>query len=68
MLTHGKAYEDLRYLCKNIGSRVSGSPQAAAAVAWGQQLMESYDFDTVFFAGSDGAFTGYAEQKSRHTS
>ncbi len=48
MLTHGKAYEDLRYLCKNIGSRVSGSPQAAAAVAWGQQLMESYDFDTVF--------------------
>ncbi len=48
MLTQGEAYEKLRYLCKNIGGRLSGSPQAAAAVTWGQQLMEAYGFDTVF--------------------
>lgn len=47
-LVNGEAYEKLRYLCKNIGGRVSGSPQAAAAVEWGKQLMESYGFDTVF--------------------
>lgn len=48
ILVNGEAYEKLRYLCKNIGGRVSGSPQAAAAVEWGRQLMESYGFDTVF--------------------
>ena len=47
-LTKGEAYENLRYLCKNIGGRLSGSPQAAAAVEWGRQLMQSYGFDTVY--------------------
>lgn len=47
-LVNGEAYENLRYLCKNIGGRVSGSPQAAAAIEWGKQLMASYGFDTVF--------------------
>ncbi|MEK6477224.1 M20/M25/M40 family metallo-hydrolase [Catalinimonas sp. 4WD22] len=47
-LTQGEAYENLRYLCKNIGGRVAGSPQNAAAVEWGKQLMEAYDFDKVF--------------------
>lgn len=47
-LTQGEAYENLRYLCKNIGGRVAGSPQNAAAVEWGKQLMEAYGFDKVF--------------------
>lgn len=47
-LTQGEAYENLRYLCKNIGGRVAGSPQNAAAVEWARQLMESYGFDKVF--------------------
>ena len=27
-LVNGKSYENLRYLCKNIGARLSGSPNA----------------------------------------
>ncbi|WP_026135519.1 M28 family peptidase [Nafulsella turpanensis] len=47
-LTKGESYEMLRDLTKNIGARLSGSPQAAAAVEWGRQLMETYNFDTVW--------------------
>lgn len=47
-LTNGRVYEDLRVLCKDIGSRLSGSPEAAAAVEYTRQLMESYGFDTVY--------------------
>ncbi|HAS57002.1 MAG TPA: peptidase M28 family protein [Algoriphagus sp.] len=47
-LTEGETYENLRYLCKEIGNRISGSPQAAAAVEYTKQLMESYGFDTVY--------------------
>ena len=47
-LERGESYETLRYLCKNIGARLSGSPEAAMAVAWSKQLMESYGFDKVF--------------------
>ncbi len=47
-LTSGHAYDNLRYLCKEIGNRLSGSPQAAAAVEYTRQLMESYGFDTVY--------------------
>ncbi len=47
-LSSGHTYENLRYLCKEIGNRLSGSPGAAAAVEWTKQLMESYGFDTVY--------------------
>ena len=47
-LSSGQTYENLRYLCKEIGNRLSGSPGAAAAVEWTKQLMESYGFDTVY--------------------
>lgn len=47
-LTDGHVYENLRYLCKEIGSRLSGSPQAAAAVEYTRHLMASYGFDTVY--------------------
>jgi hypothetical protein len=47
-LSNGKAYEQLRFLCKNIGGRLAGSPQAAAAVEWARQTMLSYCFDTVY--------------------
>lgn len=47
-LTKGHTYENLRYLTKNIGHRLAGSPSAAAAVEWTRQLMESYGFDTVY--------------------
>jgi carboxypeptidase Q len=47
-LSAGHTYENLRYLCKEIGNRLSGSPRAAAAVEWTRQLMDSYGFDTVY--------------------
>ncbi|MFD2245781.1 M20/M25/M40 family metallo-hydrolase [Pontibacter ruber] len=47
-LTSYKSYEDLRYLTKNIGARLSGSPQAAAAVDWSKKVMEDMGLDRVY--------------------
>ncbi len=47
-LTEGHAYENLRSLCKDVGARLSGSPEAEKAVKWAKQLLESYDFDSVW--------------------
>ena len=47
-LNNSPVHETLRVLCKDIGNRLSGSPQAAAAVEYTKQLMESYGFDTVY--------------------
>lgn len=47
-MTNSPVYESLRVLCKDIGNRLSGSPEAAAAVEYTRQLMESYGFDTVY--------------------
>lgn len=47
-LSRGKAYEDLRSLCKDIGPRLSGSSAAAMAVDWGQQKLSQYGFDKVY--------------------
>ncbi len=48
ILTHYECYNDLRYLCKQIGHRISGSPQAEKAVAWGKEVMEKTGCDRVF--------------------
>lgn len=42
------AYTDLRYLTKNIGGRIIGSPQAARAVQFTQQLMVQKGLDSVY--------------------
>lgn len=47
-LVNGQCYQNLHYLCKNIGPRLSGSTNAQKAVEWGKKLMESYGFDHVF--------------------
>ncbi|GAA4443877.1 M28 family peptidase [Pontibacter saemangeumensis] len=47
-LTSTESYENLRYLTKQIGARLSGSPQAAAAVEWSRQVMKEMDLDTVY--------------------
>jgi hypothetical protein len=47
-LTNSPVYENLRYLCKDIGHRLSGSTGAAAAVEYTRQLMQGYGFDTVW--------------------
>ncbi|HVZ57888.1 MAG TPA: M20/M25/M40 family metallo-hydrolase [Chitinophagaceae bacterium] len=40
ILLHGKAYDNLRALTKQIGGRLSGSPQMVCAEQWGLQVMK----------------------------
>ena len=47
-LTKGKSYEWLRDLTGNIGGRLSGSPEAALAVKWGERVMKEAGLDTVW--------------------
>ena len=47
-LTQGGCYEDLAYLCKVIGHRLSGSESAEKAVQWGKETMEKMGVDTVW--------------------
>ena len=47
-LANGKSYENLKYLCTQIGPRLSGSEGAAKAVSWTKQLMEGMGFDRVY--------------------
>ncbi|MGV3642504.1 MAG: M20/M25/M40 family metallo-hydrolase, partial [Adhaeribacter sp.] len=47
-LTRGKSYEHLRYLCTQIGPRLSGSAGAEKAVSWTKQLMEGMQLNRVF--------------------
>lgn len=47
-LENGQSYENLRSLCKDIGARITGSAEAEMAVKWGEKLLRSYDFDSVY--------------------
>lgn len=47
-LSRGKSYEMLEYLTTKIGSRLSGSPGAAASVEWTRHVMQNFDFDSVW--------------------
>ena len=48
VLTNGKAYENLRFICKKIGSRLSGSPQAQKAVEATAKMLKDGGADTVY--------------------
>ena len=41
ILSRGRAYEDLRYLTKQIGGRLAGSPQMVMAEQWGLETMQA---------------------------
>ena len=47
-LTNGKSYSNLEYLCKKIGGRLAGSPQAQQAVEWTFKAMKEAGADTVY--------------------
>lgn len=47
-LAHGKTYNWLHYLSKRIGARLSGSPEAAAAVEFIRQVMDTLGLDRVY--------------------
>lgn len=47
-LASGKSYENLRVLCKQIGPRLSGSPQGVKAVEWGVAALKAAGADSVW--------------------
>ena len=47
-LSNHEAYENLRYLCKNTKGRISGTPEAAAAVEFTKQVLSRLQLDTVY--------------------
>lgn len=47
-LSQGQAYDWLSYLSTHIGARLGGSPQAAAAVEYTRQLLDTLGLDTVW--------------------
>ncbi len=48
IFTSGQVYKNEEYLCKKIGSRLTGSAGAEKAVNWTHDIMKSYGFDTVY--------------------
>lgn len=48
IMVNGKAYENLWYLTKKIGNRVTASPNNYKAEVWGRNLLESYGAEKVF--------------------
>ena len=47
-LTNGQAYEWLHHLTTSIGGRLGGSPQAAAAVEYTRQMLDTLGLDSVW--------------------
>ncbi|MBC8173838.1 MAG: M20/M25/M40 family metallo-hydrolase, partial [Chitinophagales bacterium] len=47
-MNNGEAYDWLYDLCKNVGHRLSGSPQADMAVRWAEATMKEAGFDKVW--------------------
>lgn len=47
-LLQGEAYSNLDYLCNKIGGRLSGSPQAVAAVEYTYEVMKGLGVDSVY--------------------
>jgi carboxypeptidase Q len=48
VMLHGECYENLKYLCKNIGHRLAGSESAQRAIDWGKATLEKSAADNVF--------------------
>src|SRR5687768_14658408 len=47
ILLNGKAYSNLRVLTRNIGARLTGSPQTYLAEAWAQKALQAAGADQV---------------------
>ena len=73
ILMNGKAYDNLRVLTKQIGNRLSGSPQMLKAEQWGLNLFRSLNPDNAWLqqclvphwvrGGKDEASAFYGKQK-----
>ncbi len=76
ILVNGKAYENLRYLTKQIGGRLAGSPGMVKSEAWGLKMMQESGADQAWMqecmvphwvrGGKDEATAVYDESSSKH--
>jgi carboxypeptidase Q len=75
VLQHATAYQNLKVLTKQIGGRLSGSPQMPKAEAWGLRTMQAAHPDSVWLqecqvphwvrGGQDVATATYANKTKR---
>ncbi len=73
ILVNGKAYDNLRFLTKQIGGRLSGSPQMVKAEQWGLKTLQALNPDKAWLqecmvphwvrGGKDEASASYGKQK-----
>ncbi len=73
ILSSDASYNNLHYLTKNIGGRLSGSPQMYLAEKWGEQALQNAGADKVRLqecmvphwvrGGKDKAFVIYKDEK-----
>lgn len=47
-LTEGQSYQNLEFLCKEIGHRLTGSEGGEKALDWAKQITSTYNLDTVY--------------------
>jgi carboxypeptidase Q len=75
ILSSGKAYENLRTLCKTVGARLSGSPQMYKAEEWGLSCLKEAGAVKVYLqdclvphwvrGGKDIAWVAYTDAKGK---
>ncbi len=75
ILVNGKAYENLRVLCKTVGARLAGSPGMYKAEAWGVKTLTDMGADKVYMqeckvphwvrGGKDEAWIMYSDAKGK---
>ena len=73
ILANGKAYDNLRVLCKTVGGRLAGSPQMLKAEDWGVKTLKEAGADQVWLqeckvpywdrGGKDVATINYKDDK-----
>src|SRR6186713_3070955 len=77
VLLKGKAYENLRILCKTVGARLSGSAGMYKAESWGEQTLKAMGADKVYTqecmvphwvrGGKDEALLTYKNEQGKLT-
>lgn len=75
ILSSDASYNNLRYLTKNIGGRLSGSPQMYLAEIWGANVMKDAGADNILLqqcmvphwirGGEDKAFITYKDENGK---
>lgn len=75
ILVNGKAYDNLRVLCKTVGARLAGSPQMYKAEAWGLKALQTAGADKVYLqpcmvprwirGGKDEAWISYRDTNGK---